>query len=95
MSKPIHVNGGGGGSEGADIIESGITSGSMYGYTHARMLEGRLLTYIESLGLKETQEKAMKDIIRALLDDFFMSSYHVEPELVKKIHERNIRNNRI
>lgn len=35
-----------------------------YGTGHFKRLEGKLMTLLESLGLKETQEKAIKDLVR-------------------------------
>lgn len=35
-----------------------------YGTGHFKNLEGKLLTFLEALGLSETQEKAIKDLVR-------------------------------
>jgi len=54
---------------------SGGSIGYGYGYVLGEYMRdnivGRLLTLIESLGLKDSQEKAVKDIIRKEVNDWF------------------------
>ena len=45
-------------------LNVGYGSGYVITDEELRHLEGRLLTLIESIGLKDTQEKAVKDLIR-------------------------------
>lgn len=41
-----------------------FSSGYVITDDQIRHLEGRLLTLVESIGLKDTQEKAVKDLVR-------------------------------
>lgn len=43
-------------------------------------LKGQLLTYIESLGFEQKREKAVKDMVSNLLEDFFSKCGFLEDE---------------
>ncbi len=51
-------------------------------------LEGRLLTFIESLGLRESQEKSAKDIFREIFyDGLYQRTLYVRGELLQPVTE--------
>lgn len=51
-------------------------------------LEGRLLTFIETLGFENQREKAVKDVVRDALHEFFNSALYVSPSLAKEVREK-------
>lgn len=65
-------------------------NGYMYFPYQMQMLEGRVFTAIESFGLRETQEKAAKDVLRSIFVDFWGRVQYVSPETVQKIVEGNV-----
>lgn len=52
-------------------------------------LEGRLLTIIESLGLKDIQEKAAKDLVRSEVRRIYLDGLYVTSEQHTKLREEN------
>ena len=52
-------------------------------------VEGRLLTFIEAMGLPQGQEKAAKDIVRQELWKVYQDSVYITGEQVQEIAERN------
>ena len=52
-------------------------------------VEGRLLTFIEAMGLPQSQEKAAKDIVRQELWKVYQDSVYITGEQVQEIAERN------
>ncbi len=62
-----------------------------YLYTPYQMknLEGRMYTAIESWGMKDSQEKAAKDIARDVFADFWNNVVYVNPETTHKIREEH------
>ena len=52
-------------------------------------LVGKLLTIVESLGLKDTQEKALKDILRNEIHDMFTLCSYISYEDAERIREKN------
>lgn len=59
------------------VIKSSSNEQAGYGYGFVLnegdkgFMEGRLLTFLESLGLKDSQEKAAKDLIRQEVSSWF------------------------
>lgn len=60
-------------------------TGYMYWPYQASTLEGKLLTFVESLGFRETQEKAVKDIVRGIFYEFYKDVMYVEGEKAQAI----------
>lgn len=54
--------------------------------TDRSQLEGRLLTFIETLGFDSKREKSVKDIVRETLHDFFTKSGYLEGEDAKFVY---------
>lgn len=50
-------------------------------------LEGKVLTLIESLGLKDTQEKATKDIARDMIYSLYRETMYITGESIEKARE--------
>ncbi len=53
-------------------------------------LEGKLLTLIESWGLKDSQEKAVKDLVRQEVWSVIHGAEYVSDKQADKIREENI-----
>ncbi len=59
------------------VIKSSSNEQASYGYGFVvnegdrAYMEGRLLTFLESLGLKDSQEKAAKDLLRQEVQSWF------------------------
>ena len=56
-------------------VSSGYTSAYLVHDYHVGNLVGKILTLIESLGLKDTQEKATKDIAREFIYSLYQCNY--------------------
>lgn len=57
---------------GINCLRDGAYAIESYKISH---IEGRLLTFIESLGLRDTQEKAAKDIAREIIWSLTSNNY--------------------
>lgn len=64
-------------SNGQPLPYSSVYAISDYQLSH---LEGRLLTLIESWGMKDTQEKSVKDLVRKELWDLVQPCFIISAE---------------
>ena len=58
-------------------------------------LEGRLLTMVESWGLKDTQEKSVKDLVRQEVWSLITPCFYVGGEDVTALHEKYPNNTQV
>lgn len=75
------------------VIKSSSNEQTGYGYSFVigegdrSYIEGRLLTFLESLGLKDSQEKAAKDLLRQEVSSWFYSNaLGISSELSTAVH---------
>lgn len=75
--------------------EEEFTTGWGEGYVISRWtvpnLQGKLLTFIESIGLRDTQEKAVKDIISQIIWDTMDEAQYVTGEQHTALRNENSR----
>lgn len=65
-------------------------SGYMYYPHQMRIFEGRVLTFLETLGFEEKREKAVKDTYENIFHDFLSGVHYVEPKIAQEILERKL-----
>lgn len=51
-------------------------------------VEGKLLTLVESLGLRDSQEKATKDLVRDIVQGLYRDTEYATPQLTSETMER-------
>lgn len=68
-----------------------VSAGWGYGYVFDAYvrdnLVGKLLTIVEALGLKDTQEKSVKDIVRNTIDLVFQDAVYISSKRHSEIKE--------
>lgn len=71
-------------------VTSGPNDGGYMYYTYEMNdLFGRIMTTVESFGLRETQEKAAKDMLRFHFNEFWSRMKYVVPDEADAIARRH------
>lgn len=71
----------------APVNEISFSGGYFYFPSQIDNIIGKLLTLAETLGLKDTQEKAYKDMVRNVVYEFCGNTKWVNSDIVNKIME--------
>ncbi len=65
------------------LLPSYIENCKIVPETNISYLEGRTMTLIEAIGLKDTQEKSLKDLLRNEIWKVWMDSYWINKDIAE------------